>query len=201
MSQRRGPREHILLVLLIIPVVALAIDRLLYWMQRELFPYRYGGIGVLNQAVGTVLHAWEDLKCACSGAGRRSRPPCRQAADPTPSGSRHERSRRHRPAAARRHQAGRHGRRSSTRCGRPTRSAPRGRRVPEGHQDVQRRQPNDYTAIRDVTFVVEDLPGKGEFVCVLGPSGCGKSTILRLIAGLAPQHPPTRARCWSSASR
>jgi NitT/TauT family transport system ATP-binding protein len=26
---------------------------------------------------------------------------------------------------------------------------------------------------------------------VLGPSGCGKSTILRLIAGLAPQHPAT----------
>jgi ABC-type nitrate/sulfonate/bicarbonate transport system ATPase subunit len=47
------------------------------------------------------------------------------------------------------------------------------------------------TAIRDVTFAVEDLPGKGEFICVLGPSGCGKSTILRLIAGLEPQHPPT----------
>jgi NitT/TauT family transport system ATP-binding protein len=52
-------------------------------------------------------------------------------------------------------------------------------------------RPNEFTAIRDVTFVVQDLVGKGEFVCVLGPSGCGKSTILRLIAGLAPQHPPT----------
>ena len=52
-------------------------------------------------------------------------------------------------------------------------------------------QANEFTAIRDVTFVVEDLPDKGEFVCILGPSGCGKSTILRLIAGLAPQHPPT----------
>jgi NitT/TauT family transport system ATP-binding protein len=29
-------------------------------------------------------------------------------------------------------------------------------------------------------------------VCVLGPSGCGKSTILRLIAGLEPQHPATQ---------
>ncbi|MCC6492119.1 MAG: ABC transporter ATP-binding protein [Pirellulales bacterium] len=48
-----------------------------------------------------------------------------------------------------------------------------------------------YTAIRDITFAVEDIPHKGEFVCVLGPSGCGKSTILRLIAGLEPQHPPT----------
>jgi NitT/TauT family transport system ATP-binding protein len=52
-------------------------------------------------------------------------------------------------------------------------------------------QPNEFTAIRDVTFVVEDLPSKGEFVCVLGPSGCGKSTILRLIAALEPQHPPS----------
>jgi NitT/TauT family transport system ATP-binding protein len=51
---------------------------------------------------------------------------------------------------------------------------------------------NEFTAIRDVQFVVEDLPDKGEFVCVLGPSGCGKSTILRLIAGLEPQHPATR---------
>lgn len=50
---------------------------------------------------------------------------------------------------------------------------------------------NAYTAIKDVSFVVEDLPDKGEFVCVLGPSGCGKSTILRMIAGLEPQHPPT----------
>jgi NitT/TauT family transport system ATP-binding protein len=52
-------------------------------------------------------------------------------------------------------------------------------------------QPNEFTAIKDVSFVVEDLPNKGEFICVLGPSGCGKSTILRLIAGLEPQHPPT----------
>ena len=50
---------------------------------------------------------------------------------------------------------------------------------------------NAFTAIRDVSFVVEDKPDKGEFICVLGPSGCGKSTILRLIAGLEPQHPPT----------
>jgi len=50
---------------------------------------------------------------------------------------------------------------------------------------------NEFIAIRNVTFVVEDLVGKGEFVCILGPSGSGKSTILRLIAGLRPQHPPT----------
>ena len=50
---------------------------------------------------------------------------------------------------------------------------------------------NEFTAIRDVTFVVEDLVDKGEFISILGPSGCGKSTILRLIAGLEPQHPAT----------
>ncbi len=49
----------------------------------------------------------------------------------------------------------------------------------------------EITAVRDINFVVEDLEDKGEFVCILGPSGCGKSTILRMIAGLEPQHPPT----------
>src|SRR5262245_53740125 len=52
-------------------------------------------------------------------------------------------------------------------------------------------QANEFTAIRDVNFVVADIPNKGEFVCILGPSGCGKSTILRLIAALEPQHPAT----------
>jgi NitT/TauT family transport system ATP-binding protein len=51
--------------------------------------------------------------------------------------------------------------------------------------------PREFTAIRDVTFLVQDLEGRGEFIAVLGPSGCGKSTILRLIAGLAPQFPAT----------
>src|SRR5262245_4554648 len=45
------------------------------------------------------------------------------------------------------------------------------------------------TVIRDVTFQVLDLPGKGEFIAILGPSGCGKSTVLRLIAGLRPHFP------------
>ena len=55
-------------------------------------------------------------------------------------------------------------------------------------------QSNEFTAIHNVTFVVEDLVDKGEFICMLGPSGSGKSTILRLIAGLRPQHPPTIGR-------
>ena len=50
---------------------------------------------------------------------------------------------------------------------------------------------NGFTAIKDVSFVVEDIPAKMEFVTILGPSGCGKSTVLRLIAGLTPHHPAT----------
>ena len=46
-------------------------------------------------------------------------------------------------------------------------------------------------AIQDVTFTVDDIPGKGELVCLVGPSGCGKSTVLRIIAGLSPQFPHT----------
>src|SRR5262249_24803256 len=63
-SERRGLRADIILILLIIPVLALRIDRAMYWVQRELFPHRYGGTGILNQAVGAVLHVWDDLKCA-----------------------------------------------------------------------------------------------------------------------------------------
>jgi NitT/TauT family transport system permease protein len=62
-SMRRGPREHVILVLLIIPVVALGIDCILFWIQRELFPHRFGGMGILNQAIRAVMHGCEDLKC------------------------------------------------------------------------------------------------------------------------------------------
>ncbi len=60
-SQHRGPREHITLILIIIPIVALAIDRGLFWIQRQLFPYRYGGSGLLHQGVRASLHTWEDF--------------------------------------------------------------------------------------------------------------------------------------------
>ncbi len=55
-SLRRGLQTHILLVLMIIPLVALAIDRLLLWIQRELFPYRYGGSGLVHR--GIRICAW-----------------------------------------------------------------------------------------------------------------------------------------------
>ncbi len=51
--------------------------------------------------------------------------------------------------------------------------------------------PDAYTAIKDVTFTVEDREDKGEFIGILGPSGCGKSTVLRIIAGLSPHFPAT----------
>jgi NitT/TauT family transport system ATP-binding protein len=50
---------------------------------------------------------------------------------------------------------------------------------------------NGFTAIKDVSFCVDDKPNEMEILTILGPSGSGKSTILRLIAGLRPQHPAT----------
>jgi len=54
--------------------------------------------------------------------------------------------------------------------------------------------PGAFTAIKDVSFAIEDYPGRGEFVSILGPSGCGKSTVIRIIAGLLPQFPQTSGR-------
>jgi NitT/TauT family transport system ATP-binding protein len=38
--------------------------------------------------------------------------------------------------------------------------------------------------IDGLNLVIEDVPKRGQFICVLGPSGCGKSTLLRYVAGL-----------------
>jgi ABC-type nitrate/sulfonate/bicarbonate transport system ATPase subunit len=51
-----------------------------------------------------------------------------------------------------------------------------------------------YIAISDVSFTIEDVVDHGEICSFLGPSGCGKSTVLRLVAGLEPQHPPSIGR-------
>ena len=51
--------------------------------------------------------------------------------------------------------------------------------------------PRAVTVLRDIDFVVSDLPERGEFVSILGPSGCGKSTLLNIIAGLEPHFPQT----------
>jgi ABC-type nitrate/sulfonate/bicarbonate transport system permease component len=50
-SQRRGDREPILIVLIVIPLLAYAIDRALWWLQCDLFPYRYGGRGRLRRGL------------------------------------------------------------------------------------------------------------------------------------------------------
>lgn len=72
-SQRLGRREDITLILIIIPIVALTIDRGLFWIQRQLFPYHYGGRGLLHQGVRASLHTWEDF----GSFFRRSRRPPR----------------------------------------------------------------------------------------------------------------------------
>jgi NitT/TauT family transport system ATP-binding protein len=38
--------------------------------------------------------------------------------------------------------------------------------------------------IEDLDLAIEDVPKRGQFICLLGPSGCGKSTVLRYVAGL-----------------
>jgi len=59
-SQRRGEREPIMIVLVVIPLVAYAIDRLLWWLQCDLFPHRYGGRGVLPKLLRRILHGAAD---------------------------------------------------------------------------------------------------------------------------------------------
>jgi ABC-type nitrate/sulfonate/bicarbonate transport system permease component len=41
LSQRQGPREHIYLSLIIIALLAFAIDRVVLWLQHRWFPYNY----------------------------------------------------------------------------------------------------------------------------------------------------------------
>jgi NitT/TauT family transport system permease protein len=61
-SQRRNLKEPIYLILILIPLVALAIDRVLYWIQRQLFPHQYGGDGMLHSLVRLIGHALEDVR-------------------------------------------------------------------------------------------------------------------------------------------
>jgi ABC-type nitrate/sulfonate/bicarbonate transport system permease component len=61
-AARFGRREPILLVLIVIPAVALAIDRTLYMLQKSLFPYQYASRGVLHHAWRGLMHALEGIK-------------------------------------------------------------------------------------------------------------------------------------------
>jgi ABC-type nitrate/sulfonate/bicarbonate transport system permease component len=60
--QRRGLREHLYLIILIIPVVALIVDQFLFWMQRQLFPHVYGGAGWLQKGVHLLIYGWDELR-------------------------------------------------------------------------------------------------------------------------------------------
>ena len=51
--------------------------------------------------------------------------------------------------------------------------------------------PGQFTALKDVSFRIDDVPNYGEFIAIVGPSGCGKSTILNLIHGFSDVYPPT----------
>jgi NitT/TauT family transport system ATP-binding protein len=53
-------------------------------------------------------------------------------------------------------------------------------------------EPTEFTALKDVSFRIDDIPDYGEFIAIIGPSGCGKSTILNLIQGFSDVYPPTR---------
>lgn len=61
-SQRIGPRAHIYLIILIIPVVAFLIDRVLFAIQRGLFPHKYGGSGWLLSIFRMFAGSWGDVK-------------------------------------------------------------------------------------------------------------------------------------------
>ncbi len=50
---------------------------------------------------------------------------------------------------------------------------------------------NEFTALKNISFEIEDLPDIGEFIALVGPSGCGKSTVLNLIQGFQEVGPPT----------
>jgi len=50
---------------------------------------------------------------------------------------------------------------------------------------------HEFMAIKDISFAIDDLPGKGELIAIIGPSGCGKSTVLNLISGFPDVYPPT----------
>ncbi len=61
-AQKRGLRTQIYLIILIIPIVAFLIDRVLFAIQRGLFPHKYGGGGWLLVIVRDIAHRIGDVK-------------------------------------------------------------------------------------------------------------------------------------------
>ena len=67
-AQKRGLRTQIYLIILIIPVVAFLIDRILFAIQKGLFPHKYGGNGWLLQIIRVIAHAVDHMKVSMFGA-------------------------------------------------------------------------------------------------------------------------------------
>jgi NitT/TauT family transport system ATP-binding protein len=42
---------------------------------------------------------------------------------------------------------------------------------------------DDFIALENINFSIDDIPNKGEFIAIIGESGCGKSTLINLLAG------------------
>jgi NitT/TauT family transport system permease protein len=61
-AMRTGRQEPIWLVLFVIPAVALTIDRILYMLQKSLFPYQYTSRGVLHHVWRGLMHVLESFK-------------------------------------------------------------------------------------------------------------------------------------------
>ena len=122
-SQRRGLTEHIFAILILIGLLAYGIDRLLFWFQRGLFPYRRL----------TTSRRW-----SAAGAPQRIAPA----------------------------------------------SSLRSTRVGKTYE-------NGFTAIRDVTFTVEDAPVTWRFVTILGPVGMRQVHNSAVDRGTRPQFPAT----------
>ncbi len=59
--QRRASPEAYYMIVLIIPIVAFLVDRLLVLTQRQLFPHIYGGPGYLQRMLRWCRERWEYL--------------------------------------------------------------------------------------------------------------------------------------------
>lgn len=60
-ARRRGISEYVYLILIIIPIVAFVIDRIFYFIQTQLFPYRYGGAGYLAKALNAISYSLKSM--------------------------------------------------------------------------------------------------------------------------------------------